>query len=1408
MTIDQIRPGMRGIGKSVFEGTRIDTFRVTVMGVLRKIDFGGDLVLIRIDDGPVVRRHQGVSQGMSGSPIYIDGKLVGALAFAWPFSREPIAGVTPIHQMLEDFEPGSSGRRPEGSALTPSPSPNPGRGEPQAPPTRLPLSQDWERGPGGEGGPRSHARAVSGSLAPAGRPLRIDGKPITRVQIVPEAVPGQSVPPQTLVLAPVATPIFVSGMGKAGIDWLNRSLSRFNVVAMAGPGRAETTERPELVPGAAVGAQLIAGDVDVTAIGTVTLVKNGRVLAFGHPMFGLGAVDLPMTTAYVHGILSSANVSFKLASPIDPVGKVSQDRNWAIGGWLGQKADLVASRFRIRDTDRGVRRDYAIRSIQQKGLTSQIIFGSLLNAVASVAPPSEGTTRSTLEVTPRGLPPVRRENLFASGGRSSAFEQLFADPFAGLPMGELLEVLDTLENNPFGPIPVEGIQVDVEVSEKRRTAAIERVYADRKRVKPGETVKVGVVIQPYHQEKELRELTVQIPKNTPAGRVQIGVAGGQSARRTLSWLGVQRPAARTVPQLLAAIVDRERNSDLVVETTLPVAGISALGREFPDIPNSLAELLLTANPTGVRLSRGHQRQVLPMPWSLSGGQILALQVEAEEKDKVGPAPTPSLFPGLSGFGSFFEELYRFNAADAPSGDEGDDSDEGLSRYGVRRMATGSEPIQPPKMPSWEELDEISKKSVSELSIEDATSTGRGRRGLARAASVWRQASQKEFAAGKGEGVLITSTGEVVAAPTPERLYDAADRFLIGQVADHRGNVYVGSWLDGSVLRIATDGRVTTFHQTGDVAVQALAVDAEDNLYVGAIPSGQITRIRPDGSAAPVCRLENAYIWAMTCDPAGNLYAATGSDGKLYRITPEGKAEVIFTAPDRHILSLAVSSKLQAPGSKSTGTGSLEPGAWRLYFGTYPKGKVYRLDPDGSIRAIFEAPKAAVQSLAVDARGNLYVGTSPKAAVYKIAPDGAVTIPFQSAERHVMSLVADADGMLYAAVGPTGKVYRIAPDKTVASLFDPETSYALSLTRDAAGHLLATTAGPSRVYHLELASPSTENKEQRAESASKASSFTSTVHDAGGPARWGVIRWRAGAKGTPIRFQTRSGNTAYPDATWSDWSPELTRASGTPIPSPPGQFIQYRALLGTPGATPARLQSVEVYYLTRNRAPEVSLAAPARDDVWSGERSISWTAKDPDGDRLTFALFAAPEGSNKWKKLGSKVKPPSTVTRKEEDPATASALPSAAAEAEAEESQSTEFAWNTTEVKDGRYRLRIVASDANANPTEPLTAASTSEAIVVDNTPPTIELRATPRQSAEAPPREVPCRDASTSIASAEYRADKGEWIAAAAADGIFDSPEETVRLDPKRLPAGRHTLTLRVRDAAGNERTATLTYRR
>jgi sugar lactone lactonase YvrE len=1466
---------MRGFGRSVFAGTKIETFKITVLGVLKKIDFGGDMILIRVEDGPPVKQKSGISAGMSGSPIYINGKIIGALAFAWPFAREPVAGVTPIHQMLEAYAPGSGGRE-----------------------------------------------AGTGSLQPIGPPLVIGGKRIARVNVVPTAAEATAVSAQTLVMAPVATPVFISGMGRPALQQLQEKFGRYGLMAMPGPGRVESAAPVKLEPGAAVGAQLVEGDVDVTAIGTVTYVKGDRVIAFGHPLFGLGSVDVPMTTAYIHGIISSQEVSFKMGSPIQAVGHISQDRNWSIGGEVGKPARMVSAQFNIRDLDRGVSRAYAIRTIRHKQMTSALLYGSLVNAVGSVAPADEGTTRSTMEITAAGLPPIRRETVFSKGPRSSGFEALFADPFAAVPMGELLELLDTLENNKFAPVPVESLKVTIEVSQERDVATVERAYIDRKRAKPGETLRIGVVIQPFNKPKELKELELTLPRNLPSGRLQIGVSGGQSTARTLSWLGIQRPPARTLPQLLTNLAERERSSDLVVEVELPVVGVSASGLEFPNMPNSVAEVLAAANPSAVRLLRGHVRKILPTRWTLSGSQILSVQVEADERDKAGPIPLPGGFPGLTGLGSLFEELYRFGGSDGPGmdGSLDDDADEAaipgegvqaLRRAGVQAFgragvpvgsvrSDGSDPSAlnartparpnafpqgPPKAPSWEELETLAQKDVDEIGLREAVSeTERSAPGrhVARLPSVWRQASEAEFGQGKTTNVLITSAGELALAPAAAKLYDSAGQFLWGQATDRQGNVYVGTWLDGKVLRIDRSGAVSTVFRSEDPAIQALCIDRSDRLYVATLPTGTISRIAPDGSARTLCRLEGASIWALACDGAGNLYAATGSggsqpgqgaargeetaggtgapisgEGKLYRIDPDGKVSLLFTAPDRHFTALVA----------DTGDG--------VYAGSYPKGKVYHINAAGKITPVYEVPNAAVQSLALDGQGNLYVGCSPRATIYKVSPDGAAQLWFQGTERHAMGIVAESDGTLTVAGGAGGKLYRIAPDRTVATLFSSETTYALSLSRDAAGNLFVTTAGPSRVYRL----PAT---------GAEGGSYLSPVHDAGAAARWGVLRWSGSTEAGSVRLQTRTGSTAFPDATWSDWS-EARTVSGQPITSPAGQYIQYRALLAAGTHGPTTLRSVTLFYLTKNRSPEAAINAPAAEALWSGRRAIRWSAKDPDRDPLDAGVFYQREGKNTWTRiesgphsgtldlssrpspvgkvdqigtenkekgldtekagekrfgagrlpggfhssvflrdlrasLGNSKRPAKSGTRarkprgekKPEIPRLPAADPPGVEPRDAIDDSDTvelteeggaQAGWNTKLVPDGRYRLKVVVSDARANPTEPLSAEKISEWILVDNTPPTVRRSAIQRDRQGLPLR-IPCSDAISYLTGADYRIDGGEWIGTACEDGVWDSTSETALLDATRLPSGSHTIEFRIQDAAGNSRRETISYTR
>jgi len=1416
LAVDQVRPGMKGYGRSVFAGTKIERFNVTVIGVLRKIDYGGDMVLVRIDDGYPVTSGSGVSAGMSGSPIYVNEKLVGALAFAWPFAKDPVAGVTPISQMLENYRPGA------------------------APPAPVVTR--------------------AGDLQPEGGPLTLDGKLFARATVVPEkglARPGYD---GTLYLAPVATPIMVSGAGRGAMEEMRRRMGRLAPLMFQGPGQANLPpgERPKIEPGAAVGVQLLGGDVDATAIGTVTYVKGDHVLAFGHPMFGLGSIDMPMTTAFIHGIIASQEVSFKMGSPVETVGHITQDRNWSIGGRMGETARFIDAEFVITDRERGVKRDYKVRAAVQRDLTPSLLYGSLMSAVQSVSPPSTGTTRGIVEVWPKGMPSIRRENVFATGERRSQLEQLLGDPLAGMPMAELLQIMQVLETNTFGAVPIERIKVTVDVSEKRSTATIERAYADRKRVKPGDRVKLGVVLQPANAPKEVREFEVEVPRNIPGGKLSIGVSSGSNAERVRQALQVTRPTAKTLPQILDQISGREQNDQLVVEIAQPVVGVSISGRELPNLPNVVVEVLTGANPAGIRAIRSHTRTTYPTPWVLSGAQVLTLEVDADEKDKSGP----SLLPGAAGLGiSSIFDLFRtglggdlgtdFSGDPNTDGGEGDGPDgingepdgdpqsaslrAAMRLRGVAAAQQRPTPAPPlePAMPSFEELQQILEGGGSG-GAPQSTSASAAPKGLARTPGVWKMGAAKDFQGGKLDGVLVSSRGELALAPQAASLLMSPDRFFWAQTTDPSGNVYVGSWLDGNILKIGSDGKPLTFFAgAGEIAISAVTSDSAGNLYAAAEPSGTIYRIDPSGAGSKLCALPGERVWVLR-KIGDDLYAGTGSEGRLYRITADGKATAVFTAPDRHVYTL------------------VEDGSGGLYCGTYPRGKIFHVK-DGKAAPIYELPSQTVSALARDTRGNLYVGTSPQATVVKITPAGDASVIFQSKEHHVFSLLLDETGNVFAGVGRPARVYRIAPDRTVSTLWEPQAAYVLSLSRDSSGNLFATTAGPTQIARLP-AQPAAVG------------TFTSQVLNAGNLARWGVARWA----GTPdgIEVQTRSGSTAYPDATWSDWSLPSKKASGEPVRSPGGQYLQYRVTLradaghGTPS-----LRNLELFYRARNRAPEVTVKAPATGDVLSGSRAVRWDAKDPDGDRLTYDVFYAREGASNWVKVGTRTGRPTETEPGAVEPQvrtvpvispaksrltaapiahpTAPAVdrhpervpvgrrpvqmpakpgvpapghpvaptPSAAkVEVESVEADD-EFGdagnsldWDTRKVPDGRYRLRIVVSDVVSSPDEPLTGEVVTEAITVDNTAPHLLLSQAKRIGA-APPVEIPVQDAGNYVASAEFRIDSGSWLAAACTDGIFDSADEVIRLDPARLPGGKHTLEIRVRDAAGNESATKLPYR-
>src|SRR4051812_13006269 len=349
MGVDEIRPGMIGIGRTVFEGTRVEDFKVHILGVLRNvIGTRRNLILAKLEGGPLA--DTGVIAGMSGSPVYIDGRLLGAVSYSLgQFSKEPIAGITPIDEMIEATTMQASPRRPAARVAL-----------------QMPLTPENMRD----------------SLRQAFTWMRPFAESPNDVQVFGNGLDASV----GTMLRPIATPLTIGGYDASVIDPLANAFREQGFLPMmAGAGgQAPAPAKPDqaLRPGDPIGVALVTGDLEFGATGTVTEVDGTRVYAFGHPFYGLGPTQFPMTRAYVHTILPSLFSSSKLASTGEIIGTVQQDRATAIAGTLGAGPSLIPVNLKLT-SDRGTTKTFKMSIVNDQLFTPLLAYVSILNTLSS-----------------------------------------------------------------------------------------------------------------------------------------------------------------------------------------------------------------------------------------------------------------------------------------------------------------------------------------------------------------------------------------------------------------------------------------------------------------------------------------------------------------------------------------------------------------------------------------------------------------------------------------------------------------------------------------------------------------------------------------------------------------------------------------------------------------------------------------------------------------------------------------------------------------------------------------------------------------------------------------------------------------------------------------------------------------
>ncbi|HWZ53122.1 MAG TPA: hypothetical protein VNV84_00095 [Candidatus Acidoferrales bacterium] len=563
MPLSQIQPGMKGVAYTIFEGDRIEKIDLVVLGTLHNaLGPKQDVILVQLIGEKV--EHTGVVAGMSGSPVYFDGKLAGALSLKLGvFTKEAIGGVTPIENMLDV----------EKAAAFPA-TPIPG-----ATPTK-PASIAEERIPL----PESYARQLS---------------------VPTSAGSGQ-------FLVPIETPLVSTGLYPETIAQFGKQLSAWGMTMMAGGTAAPSPEDAQIKPGDMVGMELIRGDLSIAPGCTVTTVVGDQVLACGHPIFGFGAVALPLTRGHVILTLASSMASTKIMSTGGLIGTLTQDRLTAVMGKLGAGPPMIPLDVHLV-TPSG-EKNFHFEVIESPQLTPLLVALATFNGIVASPAYGEGSTLAMDgSIMIKGHSPVRLEDLFAPAD--------VPVPTGFFVATSVQSAFARIYSNPYELPHVEQIQIRVTTMPERRIATIDNAWVEKSEVRPGETVAVKVQLRPYRGASFIQEIPVTIPAQSARGTLQLVVSDADTLNRNVQILTGNAQTQLPGLEELINLINRSRQNDRLYATLLqPTPTLLVEDKEMPNAPSSAINVFdQRQNVGGARLLS----QSKAGEWSVEMHQVIA-----------------------------------------------------------------------------------------------------------------------------------------------------------------------------------------------------------------------------------------------------------------------------------------------------------------------------------------------------------------------------------------------------------------------------------------------------------------------------------------------------------------------------------------------------------------------------------------------------------------------------------------------------------------------------------------------------------------------------------------------------------------------------------------------------------------
>jgi hypothetical protein len=525
-----IRAGQHAIGKTVFQGNKISEFQVEILGVLDNVGPRQSIILARLSGGPLTET--GVMQGMSGSPVYIDGRLVGAVALGFNFSKEPIAGIRPIEEMLAVGDP--AGKQPAKG--------------PEQPPVRKVASN-------------------SDSLASQ--------------------------------LIDIATPVSFSGFTAATLDQFGPELKKLGLeprqgVSSGGKLPPKLGAPASLQPGDMIAVELLSGDMSIGAEGTVTALDGKRLYAFGHQFMSVGNTELPFARAEVLALLPNLSSSFKISSPLEWMGTITQDRSTSIYGELGRKADTLPFSITVKDGRRAPL-SYHMQMIQDRVLSPYIVqtaVYSAMDATERTLGLASYSLRGGVEFV-NGAPPLKLDNTYAGDYNVP----LQASTGVASPLASILGA-------GFDALKIKSINLEIDASERKRFLQVDQITASPRQVHPGDFVGLAVTLTGENGLEVQKSVRYRVPVGAPLGALNFTVSDG-SLSNALDYQQMSTEPPRSPTQLVSFLNNLRPNTNAYVRVWRTDPAFQVRGQDLPDPPPSIGLILAkTQAAQGVWVPRG------------------------------------------------------------------------------------------------------------------------------------------------------------------------------------------------------------------------------------------------------------------------------------------------------------------------------------------------------------------------------------------------------------------------------------------------------------------------------------------------------------------------------------------------------------------------------------------------------------------------------------------------------------------------------------------------------------------------------------------------------------------------------------------------------------------------------------